>query len=239
MHRTFKVLGIVFSLIGIVLLFVAFLIYQSRTDFIKNSIFTKGKVIAVVEGSSSFDSESGQNSFSYFPVVEFIDSSGDTIRFRSNTGRNPPEFKVGESANIRFLAATPEKAKIDSFASMWIFPVIFASIGLPFFLLGVIFSLIPFLNKRKEIWLLEHGKIVLAEIDRIDLNRSVRINGNYPWVIYAQMMDAATNRIHTFHSKNIWYNPKKYIHTRSVQVRVHPDNPRKYVMDISFLPEEN
>jgi hypothetical protein len=42
----------------------------------------------------------------------------------------------------------------------------------------------------------------------------------------------------TFKSKAIWFNPEKYIQNRDIRVRIDPNNPRKYVMDTSFLPEE-
>ena len=41
----------------------------------------------------------------------------------------------------------------------------------------------------------------------------------------------------TFKSKAIWFNPEKYIQSKDIKVRIDPNDPGKYVMDVSFLPD--
>jgi len=235
MQKAFKIIGITFFSIGLVLLIVAGVIYSSTSSFRREALTAPGTVIELsLERSSS---SGGGTSSSYYPIVEYRTEEGETIRFRSSTGSNPPSFREGQQVTVRYRAETPYKAKIDTFGQMWLGVIIIGSIGVPFFILGTIFLLIPARRKKLDAWLQDNGRIISAEIDRVDINPGVRVNGRNPYVIYAQWHDSTTGRIWVFKSKSIWYNPEKYIQTKSVHVRIHPDNPKKYVMDTSFLPE--
>lgn len=236
MYKVFRILGIVFFSIGIVLLAVAFLIYNGTASFRREALSAPGTVIDLTLERSS--TSSGSSSSSYYPIVEFRTEGGETIRFRGSTGSNPPSFRKGQQVTIRYRPGEPYTAKIDTFGQMWLGVIITGSIGVPFFILGFIFLLIPARRKRLDAWLRENGRIISAEIDRVDFNRAVRVNGRNPYAIYAQWHDSASGRICVFRSKDIWYNPEKYIHTKTVHVRIHPDNPKKYVMDTSFLPKD-
>ena len=48
------------------------------------------------------------------PVVEFTATSGEKVRFTSEFGSRPAGHKVGQSVNVRYDAADPQKAEIES-----------------------------------------------------------------------------------------------------------------------------
>jgi hypothetical protein len=63
------------------------------------------------------------------PVVEFTASSGDKIRFTSDFGSRPAGHKVGQSVNVRYDAADPQKAEIESAMNLWLIPLILVLMG--------------------------------------------------------------------------------------------------------------
>ena len=63
------------------------------------------------------------------PVVEFIASSGEKIRFTSEFGSRPAGHKIGQSVNVRYDAADPQKAEIESAMNLWLIPLILVFMG--------------------------------------------------------------------------------------------------------------
>ena len=63
------------------------------------------------------------------PVVEFTTSSGEKIRFTSEFGSRPAGHKVGQSVNVRYDAADPQKAEIESAMNLWLIPLILVFMG--------------------------------------------------------------------------------------------------------------
>lgn len=72
----------------------------------------------------------------YFPTVSFTTAKGEPITFRSLTGRRTaPE--AGTDVDVIYDPAQPREAEVATFASMWLFPVATAVLGLPFLLVGL------------------------------------------------------------------------------------------------------
>jgi len=63
------------------------------------------------------------------PVVEFTTSSGEKIRFTSDFGSRPAGHKIGQSVNVRYDAADPQKAEIESAMNLWLIPLILVFMG--------------------------------------------------------------------------------------------------------------
>jgi len=63
------------------------------------------------------------------PVVEFTASSGEKIRFTSDFGSRPAGHKVGQSVNVRYDAADPQKAEIESAMNLWLISLILVFMG--------------------------------------------------------------------------------------------------------------
>ena len=40
-----------------------------------------------------------------------------------------------------------------------------------------------------------------------------------------------------FHSENLWFDPTRFVKRKQVTVLLDPNNPKRYHMDTSFLPE--
>ncbi|MFJ3226089.1 DUF3592 domain-containing protein [Streptomyces sp. NPDC086783] len=77
-----------------------------------------------------------------YPVVEFVSADGTTHRFRDHTGSNPPSYEEGERVGVLYRADSPEDARIDGFASLWLLPLVFGGIGLLFAGVGTAVALV-------------------------------------------------------------------------------------------------
>lgn len=107
---------------------------------------------------------------------------------------------------------------------------IFAAIGLTLVAIGI-------QQGKREAFLLAHGRPVSARVAAVTLNQALEVNGRSPWVIVAQWLDPATRTLHEFRSKSLWFDPSDFITDENVVVRIDPANPRRYLMDTSFLPQ--
>ncbi len=109
--------------------------------------------------------------------------------------------------------------------------------GLVFFLIGFIITLVGFLKGRKNEYLKQNGIQIKTKFQNIGLNRSLEVNGSNPYQITSQWISPTTNELHIFKSENILFDPTEYINTDEITVLVEKDNPKRYYVDISFLPK--
>lgn len=65
-----------------------------------------------------------------YPVVAFTSADGAPRKFEDSTGSNPPSYEVGERVEVLYHPGSPEDARINGFASLWLLPLIFSGIGL-------------------------------------------------------------------------------------------------------------
>jgi hypothetical protein len=46
-----------------------------------------------------------------------------------------------------------------------------------------------------------------------------------------------TQKVYIFHSARVWFDPAPFVKRESLDVLVDMDNPKRYEVDISFLPQ--
>ena len=109
--------------------------------------------------------------------------------------------------------------------------------GTVFSFLGLILPVNTIRLSRKKKWLLENGKRISSEFQKIETNTSFKVNGRHPYIIVSQWHDVETQTIHIFESENIWYNPEKFVNNKTIDVLVDSKNYKRYYMDINFLPK--
>lgn len=115
--------------------------------------------------------------------------------------------------------------------------IIFVILGLAFLLVCTILLIISFGRKKKLERIIENGYYIVAEIGDIVQNYNVNVNGRFPYIITARYQDS-TGCIHTFRSKNIFYNPVGIMTNNMVKIYTRPNNYKLYYMAIhEILPE--
>ena len=233
--KKLKLVALLFDAIGVIFVVIAVLVYSRTQDFLERSTATEGIVIDLVVSRSSGSSGSSRT---YYPVVKFTTAKGEEIEFKSNTGSSPPSHREGEIVSVRYDPADPYRARIDSFFSLWGLVVIPGALGLVFSLVGGILFVVTLRSARLEAWLQLHGRDIEAEFQSVELNRNIRVNGRHPYRIACQWQDPRTNKVHVFMSSNIWFDPESYIPDGALHVKIDPNDPHRYSVDTSFLPEK-
>lgn len=227
--KAFSIFNYVFSLIGAGLLAGAIYLYVDKQAFLEKAETTQGTVIEMIPKRS-------KDSTTYSPVVSFTTKSGQTITYTSSTSSNPPSYDVGEKVEIFYDPANPNDAEINGFFSLWLGVLILGFIGTVFFLIGSLGVLLRYLKNKKAQNIRQTGKPISAKFTQVKLNTSQTLNGRNPFQILSQWQDPKTDELYVFKSDSIWFDPTDFVKTDTIRVFIDPENPKDYVMDISFLP---
>jgi hypothetical protein len=220
-----------FLTIGLGSLIGAFYFYQDKQTFLKNADVAEGTV------KQLYKSKSIKKSIEYIPVVLYITKKGEQIEFVSSHRSNLPIYHKGEKVEVLYNVKDPYKAEINGFSSLWGNVLFFGIFGVSFFSVGFSIFLTGYLRKKKAEYLLANGKPVMTTFSRVIINTGVKANGESPFQIHSQWIDPNTHQLYVFKSYNIWFDPTSYIRTENLRVMIEPGNPKKYYMDISFLPK--
>jgi hypothetical protein len=126
------------------------------------------------------------NSNTYHPVVRYRTAAGLDVTFRSSHGSSPPSHAVGEAVEVLYDESDPSAARIRSFASLWLGPIIVGGIGSVFVLVGG--GVIYWRRRAAELaqYLRRHGTPVQTEFQNAEINTQLRVNGRHPWRIVTQ-----------------------------------------------------
>ncbi len=228
--RPFRILRSAFFAIGIIMQIGAIVSYQNTNSFIAKSTKAEGMIIDLVRADSR----------TYKPVVRFNAQDGELVEFTSSVGTSPPSYSIGEKVEVRYLSNEPKNAIINDFLTLWLAPLIFSGLGIIFILIGSGFAVSLFFiqqRKRKDEYLKQHGTPIASELQDIQINRNLRINGIHPFRVFTQWQDPNSSEVLIFRSNNIWFDPSDYLQDKKITVFIDQNNPKNYYVDLSFLPE--
>jgi hypothetical protein len=103
-------------------------------------------------------------------------------------------------------------------------------------LIGATIILITLLRGRRDKYLKQQGTPIETEYQRVELNKAFAVNGRHPFRVLTQWQNPATSEVHVFASNNLWYDPSSYIKSNKIRVFIERNNPKKYYVDLAFLP---
>lgn len=99
--------------------------YLKQRNALQGRVATTGTVVELTQRDTA-----STRGYIICPVVEFSIPSGETIKFASEFGSFPASNKVGDTVKVRYDAADPQKAEVDSGLSLWLTPLILAFLGI-------------------------------------------------------------------------------------------------------------
>ena len=73
----------------------------------------------------------------YRPVFEFYDANGAVHRAVEKSGSRPPMWSVGDKVGVLYDKKNPDLARIDSWKTIWMWPVVLVVCGAVFSGVGV------------------------------------------------------------------------------------------------------
>jgi len=223
------IVGGIFLVVGLAMLAGGFALWRSNAAFAAHASGADGTVTDLAYSSSS-------KGGTYRPVVEFSTADGKRVHITGSTGSNPPSYSRGDKVRVLYEPANPEHAKIDSFMEQSFGVLMLGGMGAVFGLVGG--GLVGFQVRRRKqrAWLAQNGMRVKAKFEGVDYDTSVRVNGRHPWRITCQWQHPATQKVYSFRSDMLWFDPTPYVKGDEIDVTVNADDPRQYVVDTSFLP---
>lgn len=227
-----KVVGIVFSLIGLPFLAVGGGVGWSTHRFLQRAQSAPGRVVELAETRGS------EGDVLYKPVVEYAVPDGRTARFTGRVASRPPSYAVGEAVAVLYAPEAPGEGRIDSFGQNWLLPLIFGGLGFLFTGIGQGLLWARVVRRRRNQWLALHGRRTPTRFQQVRLDPSIRVNGRSPFRIVSQRLDPASNTVQVFESDAIWFDPSPFVQPGAeIDVRIDPRNPKRYWMDTAFLPK--
>lgn len=228
--KVMAIIKYVFSLVGIGMLVGACFLYKSTSAFVAEATRAEGTVVELIRSESS-------SSATYKPVVNFVSQKGEKIEFVSSVSSNPPSYSKGQKVEILYLPAEPQNAEINGLFSIWGSSIILGGMSGVFFLIGAGIILVSMLNEQREEYLKEQGVRIETELQSVELHKAFSVNGRYPFRVVTQWQNPSTSKVHVFHSDDLWYDPTNYIKSKRITVFIEKNNPKKYFVDLSFLPK--
>lgn len=235
MDRTIARIAWVFLLIGLGLLAGGGYAASRTVAFLGTAASVEGTVVELVE-SVSRDSD-GHRSRTYRPTVEFQLGSGETRTFTSSMGSSPPAYDVGERVTVLYDPQDPGDARLQGTFALWGVSLILGGMGAIFGTVGATLIAVRRARRRREAELRLHGRRVRARFQSVERNGALEVNGTHPWRIVCQWQDPSTGLLHVFKSANLWFDPTPHVRLQDLTVFVDPRDPRRYAVDVDFLPK--
>lgn len=127
--------GLLFFLIGIVVLISGVVSVFKTRSRITNSLTADGLVTAFATGM-------GKSGYLYYPLVQFKIPSGQVISFQSSVGTSRAGYSVGQQVKVLYDARNPQEAEIDNLSSLWLVPGCMLAMGLAFTIGGLFLSVV-------------------------------------------------------------------------------------------------
>jgi hypothetical protein len=233
--KAVAIVKFIMLIVGVAMLAGAVYLYSNTRSFLAGAVHAQGTVVDL-QRTESLDSHSNR-SISYYPVVQYAEAGGRKVEFISDSGSNPPAYSRGDQVEVLYHADAPEKARINSFMSLWFGTLIVGGLGVVFTAVGTAMVVVPIRRRRLESFLKSNGVPVEATFESVEQNTSMKVNGQSPWRVLAQWLDPATSQVHVFKSDNLWFDPSAYIKDRKINVFIDRADPKKYYVDLSFLPK--
>lgn len=207
---------------GVVIWAQAFYIYQKDRVFTEKAKLASGTVLRSSANDRTF--------------VSFVTTEGKQIKFSSYTGNNPSGFTEGESVEVLYDPANPNNARINDFYILYLGVTVVGFIGAVSFFTGFSFFRSDRSKYKKTDFLQQGGKSITTKFIDVQVDLGVSFNDSNPYFICTEWLDPKTNKILFFESDDIWFDPTEFIKTDEIKVLIDPNDPKKYTMDISFLP---
>ena len=148
-------------------------------------------------------------------------------------------LRRGAKVRVVYDIDDPDHARVEMRApNPWEGTILLSVWGSIFALIGGIPLYFRARKAKQSDWLKLNGRAVQADFTGVHLNTDLIVNGKSPYRISAHWKDAATNQDYNFHSDNLWSDPASHVTSNVISVVIDPKNPKRYWMDLSFLPRE-
>ncbi|GAA6151032.1 hypothetical protein NBRC116587_04510 [Pseudoteredinibacter isoporae] len=229
--RNFGIVGVIFAMMGFLMLFGAGLWAHSVYKFKASAVLVEGEVIDLL-------SRSGSDSTTYAPKYRFMVNEQQVYTVVSRSSSNPPAYDIGEKVPVLYDPTDPMDARIDGFLGLWFGPTLVAGMGTVFSLVALIPGILYWRRRKDVDYLMRQGMPVMAEFQRVEQDDSDK-KGNTVFYIIARWHERDVNQVHVYRSEPLGFDPSEFLSPKQlITVLVHRQKPDVYFVDTSFLPQQ-
>ena len=137
--RQVAVIAALFILVGLASLIVGAIFFIRTSEFLATAKTAPGRVIHLDPDTDN------HHNITYHTVFTFDDDSRRSHTVRTSYSQRPQPYNVSDQIVVLFSPGSPDEARIRSFTSLWLAPMILGAIGLSFPAVG----LVAFISARK------------------------------------------------------------------------------------------
>lgn len=119
--------AIILLLFSAVLFMAGAVWYSYNYWFTRNAILASGQIVDVVS--------SGKTDH---PVIQFTTADGVVVEFTSVSGQNASAFTIGKPVEVYYDPTSPQRARLNSFMSLWFGPMMLNVVGLIDAVVGIV-----------------------------------------------------------------------------------------------------
>jgi hypothetical protein len=195
----------------------------------RQTLATSGTVIDVLPWR-----EDPAHPLAFSPVVEFHTPSGQQLEFRSARASSPSRYREGDSVQVRYSLGRPQEAEIDEAMPVMTKLSLLAGPGALLLAVGSVLGWRGAQAQRLA-RLRTTGTPVRAKIQSIEQDPALSRGGQHPFRIVAHWQNPITADTHVFRSEPLWADPTPQLESSFLVVHVDAAQPRRYLMDLSFL----
>ncbi len=219
-----NLIGIVFFLVGILLIIVSVFTYVGNKQFESNA----EKIMATITDIDTYRTRSNGKTKTRHNV--YIEYEVDGKVYNRELNYYTSSMYEGKEIEVMYNPNNP--ADVRAYENIAF--IILAFMGLVFGAVGggMFFANVAAGGKRKK--LMENGEPVTGTITDIITVTNVRINGRHPFKAEVEVIDPYTSEKYLYSSKQV-INDISYMVGSTVDVYVDPNDKSKYYVDLDSV----
>ena len=213
--------GIILWFIGIPFLVMGVLMGIQEKNFQENAVEVNGIIDTI-----AIDRHGDDTDYDVFVSYNFEGEDYSNVRLNAYSS----SMYEGEEITLLLNPDNPREVQAENVGI--ILTAVFGGIGVLIFLIGLILLIISSIRSRRNKNLMETGQHVYGEIESLDRDTTVTINGRHPYRIYCKYQDPQTGYIYKFKSKILDFNPNdSYKIGDQIGIYLEPGNFKHYYVD--------
>jgi len=126
---------VLFVGLGVIFIFIGLLTAGSARRFLATALSAEGRIVDYTEDRDLDDEQT-----MYTPVIEFTTAGGQVQRFSAGVSSSSKP-RVGRQVTVLYDPTRPERARLRSWAALWMLPAIFIGLGAVLAVLGATLGL--------------------------------------------------------------------------------------------------
>lgn len=236
--KSLKKIAYVFFIIGLGLFVGGGFWVKSTLDFANRAQAISGVISKVQEDTCETTSGSGRNKTKrsytcYQPFVKY-ELAGQSYEAGMNE-RSSSTYDLNSSVDLLVDTKAPNRPEFKG-AKLWIGPGVLCVMGLIFGSIGFFMLKSAYRKEKIKADLEANGLTVQGKVTSINLDRSLTVNGQNPWIVIAEWNHPSTKTPYTAKTLDyLWEDPASMgfiSQNNEVLIKYNSSNPQQCMISL-------